>query len=143
MDDQPRAPRSEEATVAAYKEILRRVLDRRPSGIRQRLAEALGKNRSFISQISNPSYAVPIPAQHIETIFEICHFSPAEREAFLGAYERAHPRRARHAHEGHRWRVVTLRLPDLGDDDKNRQLEKMLHDFVARLGRVVDRKNEM
>ena len=32
--------------------ILRNVLDRRPSGTRQRLANALGKNRSFVSQIS-------------------------------------------------------------------------------------------
>ena len=37
---------------------------------------ALGKNRSFVSQITNPAYAMPIPAQHLEIIFEICHFSP-------------------------------------------------------------------
>ena len=51
-------------TVAAYKRVLQDVLERRPSGMRQRLAEALGKNRSFISQISNPTYPTPIPAQH-------------------------------------------------------------------------------
>ena len=56
--------------VAAYKRILQKVLDSRPSGMRQRLAESLGKNRSFISQISNPAYPTPIPAQHIDTIFE-------------------------------------------------------------------------
>ena len=48
--------------------ILRDVLDRRPPGMRQRLAEALGKNRSFISQIANPNYQTPIPAQHIDRI---------------------------------------------------------------------------
>ena len=42
--------------VAEYKAILKRVLDNRPSGTRQRLAKALGKNRSFISQIANPAY---------------------------------------------------------------------------------------
>ena len=42
------------AAVAAYKRILADVLDRRPSGTRQRLAAALGKNRSFVSQITNP-----------------------------------------------------------------------------------------
>ena len=30
------------------------------------VAEGLGKNRSFISQIANPNYSVPIPAGHIE-----------------------------------------------------------------------------
>ena len=66
--------------LARYKTILRQVLDNRPSGTRQRLAEALGKNRSFISQIVNPAYMTPIPAQHLETIFQICHVTPIERE---------------------------------------------------------------
>jgi hypothetical protein len=77
--------------VAEYKRILAKVLENRPSGTRQRLAVALGKNRSFISQIANPSYATPIPAQHLETIFEICLFPAGERRAFLDAYARAHP----------------------------------------------------
>ena len=49
-----------------YKRILLRVLDLRPSGTRQRLADALGKNRSFVSQITNPAYPVPIPPRHLE-----------------------------------------------------------------------------
>ncbi len=61
--------------VAAYKTILRNVLDQRPSGTRQRLATALGKNRSFVSQISNPAYSVPIPAKHLDAVFEICRTS--------------------------------------------------------------------
>ena len=81
------------ASVEAYKSILRNVLDRRPSGTRQRLAIALGKNRSFISQISNPVYPVPIPAPHLEIIFEICHFSGAEKREFLECFTRAHPGR--------------------------------------------------
>ena len=81
------------AAVADYKNILRRVLENRPSGTRQRLSAALGKNRSFISQITNPSYSVPIPAPHLSTIFEICHFSLEDRREFLEAYARAHPRR--------------------------------------------------
>ncbi len=48
--------------ISAYKRIFQDVLDRRPSGMRQRLAEALGKNRSFITQIANPAYQTPIPA---------------------------------------------------------------------------------
>src|SRR6202140_5744976 len=77
-------------SVGAYKGVLKRVLDTRPSGTRHRLAIALGKNRSFISQIANPIYAVPIPVQHLETIFEICHFTAADRSQFLAAYAQAH-----------------------------------------------------
>src|SRR6266404_9977763 len=80
-------------SVGAYKGVLKRVLDTRPSGTRHRLAIALGKNRSFISQIANPVYAVPIPVQHLETIFEICHFTATDRRDFLAAYAQAHPRR--------------------------------------------------
>jgi hypothetical protein len=138
MDDRSASRAAAETPVAAYKKILRAVLDQRPSGMRQRLAEALEKNRSFISQISNPIYPTPIPAQHVDTILEICHFSKEQRAAFLAAYERAHPRRARHLHEAHRWRVVTLRVPDLGDADRNQQLDRFLHDIVGRLGRLLD-----
>ena len=89
MDDLGASPPT---AVAEYKGTLRRVLENRPSGTRQRLATALGKNRSFISQITNPAYSVPIPAQHLPTIFDICHFSPEDRREFLEAYARAHPR---------------------------------------------------
>ena len=80
-------------TVADYKRLLQIVCDNRPSGTRGRLAVALGTNRSFVSQLVNPAYAMPIPAQHLETIFEICHFSPADRAAFLAVYDNAHPGR--------------------------------------------------
>ena len=39
--------------------------------------------KSFVSQITNPAYTVPIPATDLTTIFEICHLSAAEREQFL------------------------------------------------------------
>lgn len=124
--------------VSDYKTILQQILDTRPSGTRQRLAEALGKNRSFISQISNPSYSVPIPARHVERILEICHFSPAERTRFLKAYARAHPRRIPHASDDHRVRDITLRVPDLNDAEKNRRLESFLAEFAQRLARMLD-----
>ena len=41
--------------VAEYKTILKEYIDRRPSGMRQKLATALGKHKSFISQITGPS----------------------------------------------------------------------------------------
>ena len=100
--------------VEAYKTLLRNVLDRRPSGTRQRLANALGKNRSFVSQISNPAYPVPIPAPHIEIIFEICHFSPAERQTFLDAFRHAHPGRIKPRRGAQALRTLNLEVVDFG-----------------------------
>lgn len=123
--------------VADYKKVLQRVLDNRPSGTRGRLAQALGKNRSFISQITNPAYTTPIPAQHIETIFEICHFSPEERRVFLDGYARAHPRRAPSLREIRRLRQHVVHLPDLGDADKNRELDHLVGEFIQRLTKLM------
>src|SRR3954469_21043222 len=87
----PKMKVADPGAIAAYKTILRDCIDRRPAGMRARIADALGKHKSFVSQLSNPIYPMPVPARHIETLFEICHFSPEEKRAFLKAYERAHP----------------------------------------------------
>jgi hypothetical protein len=123
--------------VARYKTILQNVIETRPSGTRQRLAGALGKNRSFISQITNPSYATPVPARHIETIFEICHFPPEERRRFVDAYAAAHPRRLPVARERSRLRPHTVYLPDLGDEARNHDLDRMVGEFIQRLTRLI------
>jgi hypothetical protein len=123
----------EAGAVATYKAIFKAVLDKRPSGMRIKLAHILGKNRSFISQIANPTYPIPIPVQHLNTIFEACHFSPADKAAFLEAYGRAHPRRAGRLGGVPRERTVTLHLPELGSQKRNGQLDALLHDFARRL----------
>jgi len=130
-------PEAAQEHVAAYKKVLQQVLDSRPSGMRQRLAQALGKNRSFISQISNAVYPTPIPAQHVESIFEICHFSPREKEQFLAAYRNAHHRRLDLLKGHHRARRVTLSIPDLGDEQRNRQLETIIMEFAEKIARVL------
>lgn len=138
-----RRPREAPAAIAAYKTILRDALDRRPSGMRKRLAEALGKNRSFVSQIANPAYPTPIPPGHIDAILDLCHFSPTERIAFLTAYASAHPRRAA-AHDAPaagpaaRPRTLSLRVPDFGDEARNREFDRMLQDLVGRLARLAE-----
>jgi hypothetical protein len=124
--------------VADYKAILRKALDNRPSGTRLKLAAALGKNRSFVTQITNPSYPVPIPAKHVAVIIEVCHLSGAERAAFLAAYRRAHPGRLRAAHREAPTRTIVVTVPDLGDDKKNRALEQLLIDFATRLARYAE-----
>ena len=127
----------EVSAVAAYKRIFKEVLDNRPSGMRLRLAHAMGKNRSFVSQISNPAYPVPIPVQHLNTIFDVCHFPPPTKTAFLEAYARAHPRRIAQLDEIPRERIITLHLPDLGSSKRNAQLEALMQEFARRLATVL------
>ena len=119
-----------------YKAILCDLLNSRPSGTRQRLATALGKNRSFISQIASQQYSTPIPASHLDVIFDICHFPPAQREQFLAAYARAHPAwqtRARGAAKLRRHR----NLPDLGSPELNAKVGDLVEDFVHKLIKTI------
>jgi hypothetical protein len=125
------------SAVAAYKRIFKDVLDSRPSGMRIRLAHAIGKNRSFVSQISNPAYPVPIPVQHVNTIFDVCHFPPPARAAFLRAYARAHPRRIGRLTETPHERMLTLHLPDLGNARRNGQLDALMQEFARRLVAIL------
>jgi hypothetical protein len=130
----------EGTAVAEYKRILARVLENRPSGTRQRLAVALGKNRSFVSQIANPSYSTPIPAQHLDVVFEICLFPATDRKAFLEAYGRAHPgklQRTKHRKD-HRLRPITVYVPDLEDETKNHALDRLLADIATRIGKLTE-----
>jgi transcriptional regulator with XRE-family HTH domain len=126
------------SAVEEYKRILQQVLENRPAGTRRRLAEALGKNRSFISQITNPVYSVPIPAPHLETIFEICHFLAPEKSRFLASYGRAHPERAPANRAEQRWRELVLRVPDLRDREKNKALDDLLKETVHKVVRLID-----
>jgi len=136
-----KAAPAREGSVAAYKTVLKRVVDNRPSGTRHRLANLLGKNRSFISQITNPVYAVPIPALHLDSIFEVCHFTPAERREFLAAYADAHPRRLELVKQqaGH-MRELTLTLPDLGDTRRNAKLDEAIVEMARHLARFAQQE---
>lgn len=129
--------------VAEYKRILAGVLENRPSGTRQRLALALGKNRSFVSQIVNEVYPVPIPAKHLDTIFEVCRFPEKERLAFLDAYSRAHPGRIEHHNSAkdQRLRPITVYVRDLGDPRRNREVDKLVADFAGRIAKLAGEKS--
>ena len=121
-----------------YKTILAGIIDTRPSGIRRRLADALKKNPSFISQITNPNYATPIPPSDVPVIMEICHFSERDREEFLAAYRDAHPRRGQLLSRDApalRQRQLVLQVPDFGNAEKNRAFDALLRDFATRIGR--------
>jgi hypothetical protein len=138
-EESPRAV-ADPSAVADYKRILQQVLENRPAGTRLRLAEALGKNRSFISQITNPSYSVPIPAAHIERVFEVCHFLAGEKAQFMEVYRRAHPNRAPVKSGGGRSREIVLRVPDLRDREKNKQLDELMKEMLQRVLRLMERK---
>jgi hypothetical protein len=135
----------EAGPIAAYKTILRDCIDRRPAGMRARIAVALGKHKSFVSQLSNPIYPMPVPARHIATIFEICHFSREERRAFLKAYERAHPGATSEPGEDSgqapRRKTISLEIPELSDPRKQRALESLLREFGERIGKLLDSEN--
>lgn len=120
-----------------YKAILRQIVETRPSGTRQRLAEALGKNRSFISQIVNPAYATPIPAQHLETILHICHVTPTERAAFLAAYREAHPGRLEVVTVPRATRTITVSMPDLGDPVLNGRADALVRALAQGLAGLL------
>ncbi|TAK92386.1 MAG: hypothetical protein EPO06_00815 [Burkholderiaceae bacterium] len=130
---------ADNSAVSAYKRQLQQVLENRPSGTRRRLAEALGKNRSFVSQITNPNYSIPIPARHVETILEVCHFLGNERAQFLDVYARAHPRRSLNAADDKksRWRELTLRVPDLQNAEKNRRFDDLLKETAQQIERLL------
>lgn len=128
--------------VQLYKAVLREVLERRPSGMRQRLAEALGKTRSFVSQITSPSYNTPIPPNCVETIMATCHFTDGERARFLSAYRRAHPRRLDRVDGviGGAMRRIELTVPDLGSPKANEAFDRLVEATVDQLRRASELK---
>src|SRR5438876_8457749 len=118
-------PSSRDELVAAYKRLLQEYIDRRPSGLRLKIAKAIGKHRSFVSQITNPGYPIPVPARHLETIFRICHLAPEEKQAFMAAYDAAHPHHPREARALPRRtrerRVIEIDLPLVDDPALERE----------------------
>ncbi len=126
------------AAIAAYKELLREFIDRRPSGLRGRLARALGKHKSFISQITNPAYDVPIPAGDLPVLFEVCHLTPDERHRFLELYEKAHPRGARRtAGRSAAPQEIRIPLPAFARAETALEVEATIREFAARVIRIA------
>lgn len=131
-------PASRAEIIAAYKSLLRSFLERRPSGLRGRLAMALGKHKSFVSQIANPAYAVPIPAGDLPIIFEICHLSAQERQNFLDLYRQAHPERSRRLEApGPRAHELRIAVPEFRSEATAREVEALILDLSARIIRLA------
>lgn len=126
-----------DAAIRSYKAVLSAVIEQRPSGTRQRLADALGKHRSFVTQITSPAYSTPIPVRHLPVIFSVCHFAPAERDQFLAAYRAAHPGKATPAGGFRKTRHLSITVPDLGDDRQNAALERAINEFVQKITSIA------
>ena len=117
------------------------MLDSRPSGMRMRLAHAMGKNRSFVSQISNPAYPVPVPVQHLNTIFEVCHSRRPRSSAFLRAYARAHPRRLGQLAEAPRERDHHAARAGSRKPQAKRTVDALMQEFARRLIAILQDEN--
>ncbi len=125
-----------EDAIIAYKNILAQIIENRPSGTRQRLATELGKHRSFVTQVTSPIYATPLPARHLATIFRVCHFSAAEQERFLDAYQVAHPGKLPEFGASEKLRHLSIMVPDFGDERRNRLLEEAITDLVQKIAAI-------
>lgn len=127
--------RESDHPIALYKRLLKEYIDRRPSGTRQRIAEALGTHKSFISQITNPNYSVPLPGQHVAGIMRICHFSREEQDAFLDAYRKAHPNQAQliDADQHAERHVLHIEMPHFRDPRRQREVMDTIRDVAARI----------
>jgi len=127
--------------IAQYKTLLQGYLDRRPSGLRGKLARELGKHKSFISQITNPAYSVPIPAGDLDTIFEVCRLSDAERHEFSGIYQAAHAQRKpiSSRRTTSQSREIRIQIPDFGDPETGKEVEALVREFAERTFQLLDR----
>lgn len=127
--------------VTNYKTILRSVIDTRPSGMSQRLSEALEKNRSFVSQISSPNYSIPVPYKHLDTIFRVCGFSSKQREAFLNEYYLAHPKYADSANKQTDTEQTerTITLPNTGNPEIDDKIEKLVVNLIDDIVSIYQR----
>ena len=122
--------------VKTYKLRLSALIDKRPSGTRQRIADALGKHRSFVTQITSTAYATPLPAKHVPVIFTVCHFNAEEKRQFLADYHVAHPEKREEIEGGRPLRHLSLMVPDLGEE-KNRLFDEAIAEFAHRMGALL------
>ncbi|MDV7341759.1 hypothetical protein RYZ26_19315 [Terasakiella sp. A23] len=122
-----------DAAIADYKTLIKSYLELRPSGTRIKLAEAFGTHKSFISQVCNPAYNVPLPSQHIPALFRVLHLSDGEKAAFMEAYQKAHPEQLDDIEElPKNGKVVQIEIPKDLSVPVQQELEKMITEFAER-----------
>ena len=127
------ATETKQELIRAYKILLKEAVDARPSGIRLRIASLIGKNKSFVSQITSPNYKTPLPEKYVEPILDTIHLTQKERERFLDIYRRAHPRARAYSTEPvhEETRSLRIELPRL----ESRQLENSVDQMIIQFAR--------
>lgn len=123
--------------VKQYKARLSALIDRRPSGTRQRIADALGKHRSFVTQVLSTAYATPLPVRHVPVIFSVCHFSAEEKRQFLDDYHAAHPEKREEMEDDAAPRHLSLMVTDFRDERKNRMFDEAIAEFAHRMAALM------
>lgn len=130
---------SVDARIVVYKTLLREYLNRRPSGIRKKISSAINTHRSFISQVANPNYRVPLPAQYVPILMDVCHFTHEEQETFLAAYTAAHPGQALFAQAAAKgdYTSLTLNLSEVQDENRRIALSRSIREVAATMIKLV------
>ena len=107
--------------------------------MRQRLADALGKHRSFVTQITSPAYSTPIPSKHLPADLLGLPFQHGRSAThFLAAYQRGASGQGASAASGLRTtRHLSLTVPDLGDDKQNAALDRAINEFIQRITSIA------
>ena len=124
--------------VARYKAYLQKLIGTRPSGLRGRLARALGKHKSFVSQITSPNYPAPIPSVHVDTIIRHCQLTETEAMTFLALYREAHGE-AVSRNRISNCRTLTIDLPAFEFECTGREVESMILSFAHHTIRLAQR----
>lgn len=136
------ARETKQELIRSYKILLKDAVESRPSGIRLRIANIIGKNKSFVSQITNPNYKTPLPEKYVDAILDTIHLTPKERERFLDIYRRAHPRsRPQPAEPNHEdTRLLKLELPRLESRQLEARIDQMIQQFARNLSDLARRR---
>ena len=121
--------------IGTYKDLIRSYLAIRPSGLRKKISDAIGTNRSFVTQITNPNYRVPIPSQYILKIMDVCHLSTLERSNFIKAYLAAHPGNADllSARSSSKDASYTVDLSSVEDSESREMIKRSLRSVAETL----------
>lgn len=111
--------------IKAYKIVIFDALQNCPLGTKRRIAEELGTGMSFVSQISNPNYAIPIPSKHVERILDICALSEQDKAAFRAAYKAAHTSDDSELGTGNK-NMICIPLPKFKNAAQRRKAEEAI-----------------
>ena len=134
---------SKQELIAEYKIILRSAIDKRPSGIRQKIAQIIGTHKSFVSQITNPNDPTPIPYRHLEAISDICHLSPKEEQKFFAAYSIAHPNQSvSHQHLQRHFKTLHIQVPVLNNAERQQEFETFVRDLIRKMSYLFSENNK-